>query len=372
MKIEPTTIIISTYFRELSELSGGLGERLVGLYGTYSKRYKHIYNIYIYAKHEKKLIQFESSDPERIYPNVSVYLLFNMIKQICHNNKCNVVFSWPDISIKSLFLIMLCKKIGCKIILDVFDLPIEQREAFEINTPFYIYLYLKIYTKISFLISDYFFVVSDEFKSVMENVYHIKSNILQVIPNGTFSDIIIAKENLVVNDFITLVYCGSIMEGKGISNTIKCVENVRKKGCNVILKLYGHNGMNLKSKDWLIIDTVKFSQMNDILNEADILLMSYPKKYYYDIAHPIKLSDYMASGKPIICLDLKVSKEIIEKFNCGIICTNDNQIEDAIVELSNNSKLRKKLGNNGRKAAVEFLDWSVISDKMNEALVQLN
>lgn len=372
MGIKPITIIISTYFKDVNELAGGLGERLVGLYGTYANRYKHMYNIYIYAENEKKLIKFESSNPERIYPNVSVFRLFNIIKELCHNNKCNIVVSWPYVSVKSLFLITLCKKMGCKIIIDVVDLPIEQQEAFEKRKSFYTYLYLKINTKTSFWISDSFFVASDEFKSVMKNMYHINSNILQVIPNGTFSDIIIAKEKLVVNDFITLVYCGSILEGKGISNIIKCVENVRRKGYNVILKLYGYNGMNLKSNDWLIVDKVKFSQMNDVLNEADILLMPYPKKFYYDIAHPIKLSDYMASGKPIICFDLKVSKEMIERFNCGIVCNDDTQIEDAIVELSNNYELRKKLGNNGRKAAVEFFDWSVLSDKMNEALVQLN
>ena len=52
------TIFLATYFKDINEVSGGYGERVFGLYGTYAKKYNNAdHNIYIWTEKDKKIIQ---------------------------------------------------------------------------------------------------------------------------------------------------------------------------------------------------------------------------------------------------------------------------------------------------------------------------
>ncbi len=75
----------------------------------------------------------------------------------------------------------------------------------------------------------------------------------------------------------------------------------------------------------------------------------------------IKLFEFMAAGLPVICSDYRLWKEIVEGNNCGI-CVDPNDIEGivkAICYILNNPDEAKKMGNNGRKAAVEKYNWGI-------------
>jgi glycosyltransferase involved in cell wall biosynthesis len=76
-----------------------------------------------------------------------------------------------------------------------------------------------------------------------------------------------------------------------------------------------------------------------------------------------KLFEAMMCGIPIIT---NVATEIVNETQCGIIVDyNDiDQIRDAIVSLRDNSNLRKRLGENGRKAFLQKYNWSVMEQKL--------
>lgn len=72
-----------------------------------------------------------------------------------------------------------------------------------------------------------------------------------------------------------------------------------------------------------------------------------------------KLFEFMAAGLPVVCSDYRLWKEIVEGNNCGI-CVDPNNIEEivkAIHYILNNPDEAKKMGNNGRKAAIEKYNW---------------
>ena len=71
-------------------------------------------------------------------------------------------------------------------------------------------------------------------------------------------------------------------------------------------------------------------------------------------------------GCPVIT---NVSREIVEyEVGCGIMVDyNDvKQIKAAVTYLKNDSLLRQKLGNNGRKAYLQKYNWALMETKLLE------
>lgn len=72
-----------------------------------------------------------------------------------------------------------------------------------------------------------------------------------------------------------------------------------------------------------------------------------------------KLFEVMQAGKPVICSDLRLWKEIVEKYRCGI-CVDANSVDsikDAIGYISAHPKEAKEMGQNGEKAIMLEYNW---------------
>ncbi len=74
-----------------------------------------------------------------------------------------------------------------------------------------------------------------------------------------------------------------------------------------------------------------------------------------------KLFEVMEAGRPVICSDLKIWRDIIERYNCGICVTSENpsSIADAIRYLSEHPDKGNEMGLNGRRAVEEEFNWSI-------------
>jgi len=79
-----------------------------------------------------------------------------------------------------------------------------------------------------------------------------------------------------------------------------------------------------------------------------------------------KMFEYMMAGLPIICNDLILWKEIIDKYQCGITVDPENigEIADAIAYLLDNPNQAKEMGLNGRKAVEEAYNWGIEEKKL--------
>lgn len=73
-----------------------------------------------------------------------------------------------------------------------------------------------------------------------------------------------------------------------------------------------------------------------------------------------KLFEVMEARRPVICSDLKLWREIVEKYNCGICVESDDveAIADAIRYLSEHPDENNKMGDNGRRAVEMEFNWS--------------
>jgi glycosyltransferase involved in cell wall biosynthesis len=71
----------------------------------------------------------------------------------------------------------------------------------------------------------------------------------------------------------------------------------------------------------------------------------------------------MASGKPIICTSKGFTEYAVNDYNSLVIKTESvASLSDAIKKISNDSPLRKRLGKNARRTALNY-DWSKIANQ---------
>lgn len=73
-----------------------------------------------------------------------------------------------------------------------------------------------------------------------------------------------------------------------------------------------------------------------------------------------KLFEVMQAGKPVICSNLTLWREIIEKYKCGI-CVDYNDVSAitrAIKFLIDNPNTAKEMGENGKKAVADVFNWT--------------
>ena len=105
--------------------------------------------------------------------------------------------------------------------------------------------------------------------------------------------------------------------------------------------------------------------------ESDVIIALYnPKATWNTITLPNKLFEAMMCGVPIIT---NIATEIVNETKCGVIVEYDNveQIRQAILALRDNVELRKRLGNNGRKAFLQKYNWTVMERRLFDIYSEL-
>lgn len=79
-----------------------------------------------------------------------------------------------------------------------------------------------------------------------------------------------------------------------------------------------------------------------------------------------KLFEIMQAGKPVICSNLRLWRQIIEEYDCGICvdCNNVDEIAKAIEYIINNPAEAQKMGEAGKRAVKEKYNWNIEASKL--------
>jgi glycosyltransferase involved in cell wall biosynthesis len=167
---------------------------------------------------------------------------------------------------------------------------------------------------------------------------------------------------------LTLVYTGLICKDQGLDIVAVALEGL--KGVRMVLagrvadkelldkmtKLPNVNYVGLLER----IDSLKLEA------NSDVMIVLYDLQYRKNqLSSPNKIFEAMMCGIPLITnMEVKLVKEI----DCGItVDYKIDQVRNAIIKLRDDSELRTRLGNNGRKAFVEKYNW----DNMEKKLYQI-
>lgn len=190
------------------------------------------------------------------------------------------------------------------------------------------------------------------------------SNVL-VIPNGVDTTLYRPGE-----DRGYILYVGRLVEYKGVHELIQIAS---KLGIELHIAGSGPELPRLTklTKDLKIKDKVIFLGR---IPEKD-LISQYRNCSFFVSASKwegfgIPFLEANSCGKPVIGYNRAAIPERITNGQNGFLVNNYNELEVQVRILSTESKIRKKMGSEGRKIA-ETYDWNIIADKYDKLFQQV-
>lgn len=171
---------------------------------------------------------------------------------------------------------------------------------------------------------------------------------------------------------LNIGYIGSLYKGRGIDLIIQLAAALPQMqfhivGGNTEEVLYWKGeaaGMN----NMTFYGHVSHGQTHHFIPHFDILLAPYQKKItpagnaQHGIEQwlsPLKIFEYMSSGKPFICSDMPVFREVLEdRVNC-LLCPGDdvNAWVDAIQLLAQDDKLSQSIADHAQQDFLRKYTW---------------
>lgn len=174
-------------------------------------------------------------------------------------------------------------------------------------------------------------------------------------------------------------YVGSLHKGKGLEIIIKLALFFKKNFFHIFGDLNSIDSKHFDIKEIKKIPNIrlhnfkKYNAIPKILKSSKFLLMPYLKNVSVNSKNlevsnymsPLKMFDYLASGKIIISSNLPGITEILkDKTNSLIVeCNNVNQWNSVIRKILKNKTLSKKISLNAYKTAIDNT-WEKRANKM--------
>lgn len=190
------------------------------------------------------------------------------------------------------------------------------------------------------------------------------------------------KHNL--KDKKVIIHVGSSMDWHGINDIIKSASLISFEYPDIVFVIVGGGDItayktkvkesNLEDK-FVFTGYINYKEIPSYLSAADIALAPYTSELNKEsnralFASPLKIFEYMASGKPLITTTIANLNNLVKNEENGIVIPADSpeNIVSAIDKLLKNPYLRKKLGTNARREAIEKYSWQKHTDLLENAL----
>jgi len=382
-------LIVTSYFAiNPKDIKGGIGERYVGLYGSFLKKFSEKYAIYWHSRDDGMLREFDdkSTTSKRMQlslPFVILSLTAKSLKSTRFKRPLVVLLAYPYAmhrpleSLISLILMAVFSFLSFSkavvIIVDNFDPPIEAHVTWNDHIPLKLLLGLKTLESAIFKLAKLVIFPSESYKSYFSKKYKRFAYKFHVIPNGSLVDVIVPRPPKAGR--LTLLYSGSLYPVKDIPRLIKCVENLRKRRLKVRLVLTGGLGMKLEEKPWIDYRSIEENWLDwvkNVLEQADVCVLPYPRRVHWNLTHLAKISDYMAAGKPVISTNLAETSRIFRKYGCGLVANDWGHFEELVVKLCEDRELAVNIGKAARRAVEEHFDYRKLAEELEKLIGQLS
>lgn len=116
----------------------------------------------------------------------------------------------------------------------------------------------------------------------------------------------------------------------------------------------------------LLTEVLSVKDVIEFLNMADAFLLPMKRVKRTEASFPLKLLEYLACGKPVICSAEGVSANFVQRSQSGIVVKpgDAKSLAEATSLLLGDEKLRKEFGKNG----VEYVSQRFSCDEMSRKL----
>ena len=191
---------------------------------------------------------------------------------------------------------------------------------------------------------------------------------------------------LILKGKFVLMQHGEISYNRGLFETIKAMSMVNRR--DVFLFLIGDTVGSSKAKDELvrmiqklnleenvhIYPPVAHSEIPKYISYSNCAIMSYPNIEYWNNNNPIKLLEYLAMGKVVICTDMWTFRNVCGGRRCAYYVKDNNPktIAKAINYCLDNKMLLGNWGLEGVEIVKANLTWNVQAQNLLDFIRQLH
>lgn len=181
-----------------------------------------------------------------------------------------------------------------------------------------------------------------------------------------------------------IIHVGSSMAWHGIDDIIESASLISLSYTDIVFVIVGGGNIDAykkKVKEYNLEDKfiftgyIDYKEIPSYISAADIALAPYTSELNKEtnralFASPLKIFEYMSSGKPLITTTVANLNNLIKDKETGLIIPPDspNDIASAIDELLKNSNLRTTLGTNAYREAIEKYSWQKHTDILENIL----
>jgi len=166
---------------------------------------------------------------------------------------------------------------------------------------------------------------------------------------------------------IKIVHAGGLRWSYGSEELLLAIPLVLEQEPNACFYIIGDSRSDLQNTalknkleqqgSLITLPNIPHEEVLKHLFSSDIgLSLVLPIDQTHILAMPRKLFEYLSAGIPVVGSDTPTIREVLEDNNCGVLvdARSPQSIADGILILCKNPILRKKMGNNGKNAAMKL------------------
>lgn len=223
--------------------------------------------------------------------------------------------------------------------------------------------------------------VATEFLANLLKHMGVEEGKITVIPNGAdisvfnpLVDVSDIKQKYRLQDRCIVLFSGHLEEWAGINLIEVLAERLNKEAPDSNILLVGSGSSMSDLLDRLLRLNLghmvtlagmhHYNMMPAFTAASDIALCIFPNTPVSHAASPLKLFEYLASGRAVVATKVSGTMEVLNSSRGYLVNPGDtNGICDAVIELAKNPQKRKDLGAKGREIVVEKYSWNILSEK---------
>ena len=177
-----------------------------------------------------------------------------------------------------------------------------------------------------------------------------------------------------------VIYFGTLGYANGLDNFVNAAKLARLKNIEDIdFMLIGNGVMKTRYEKvkveeeinhLIIYDSLPMDEISELVNVCDVSYVGFSHVLVLKTNSSNKFFDTLSAGKPVILNYDGWMKDIIEKYECGIVVhpTDPDDLLRGIIALKENPEIVKKMGRNARLLAETKYDKSILCKKFADVI----
>ncbi len=311
-----------------------------------------------------------------------IYLIFmwQCFFKILFSSKIDVVIGLHPYPLFFIFIVYLAKLKNIPFVMAQADMWPENLIELKIIKNSLLFFIIKKLSISVFKMADQILVITNELKKGMMK-YNLEESKITVIELCTDTNIFkpLGDQNNSDNSQFTVFYGGIFSPNYDFDIILESADILKNE--NILFVLAGKGELENEIKEKInklnLQNVVLQKPVNNLsdfikrLNDADVLIIGMHDNLQSNTAHPSKIFEFMACGKPIVCSCEGAVKELLIKSKSGICVKpgNSNDFAKAIITFFESENMRKTMGKNGMEYVKKYHSMPIFGEKI-ENLIQ--